>query len=256
MTKVRALIADDEPAARERITMLLAGDSAVEVVGECADGRETISAIRKLAPDLLFLDIQMPEFDGFEVLKRTPIEKLPIVIFVTAYDKYALTAFDANALDYLLKPFNRQRFNRALNRAKSQLARREVSGVDAQLIALLKDLKPQNNYLDRLVVKSGGYVFFLKVDEIDWIEAADNYARLHVGKEGHLLRETLSGLEVTLDPHKFIRIQRSAIVNIERIKRMHLLSRGEYTVILSDGTQLTTSRGYRDKVATLFGKPS
>ncbi|HSS20404.1 MAG TPA: LytTR family DNA-binding domain-containing protein [Pyrinomonadaceae bacterium] len=255
MTKIRALVADDESAARDRIIMLLDGDSAIEVVGECSDGRATIAAIRKLSPDLLFLDIQMPEFDGFEVLRKISVERMPVVIFVTAYDKYALNAFDANAVDYLLKPFNRQRFNRALKRARAQVALGRVSGVEERLSSLLRDLRPQKRYLERLVVKSGGYVFFLKVDEIDWIEAADNYARLHVRKVGYLVRETMNGLETALDPNEFIRIQRSVIVNIQRIKRMHLLSRGEYTVILTDGTQLTSSRGYRAKLATLFGKP-
>jgi two-component system, LytTR family, response regulator len=256
MTKIRMLIADDEPAARERIMMLVEGDPDIEIVGQCADGREAVSAIQKLSPDLLFLDIQMPELDGFKVLKKIPADKMPVVVFVTAYDKYALNAFEVHAVDYLLKPFNRQRFNMALKRAKSQLQINQVEGVDPQLLALLRDLNAQKNYLERLVVKSAGYIFFLKVEEIDWIEAEDNYARLHVGGEQHLIRETMSALEAKLDPKRFLRIQRSIIINIERIKKMHPLFRGEYTVILNDGTRLTSSRSYRDKLSGLLDNAS
>lgn len=256
MRKIRALICDDEPLARERIRRYLGSEPDIETVGECANGQQAVEALARLAPDLMFLDIQMPEMDGFGVLKAMGPQKIPVVIFVTAYDKYALRAFEVHALDYLLKPFNRDRFRKALGRARAQLEHDNHGQLDQRLLTLLEDLKTDHKYLDRLVVRSVGRVFFLKTDEIDWIEAAGNYVRLHVGREGHLLRETMSHLEAKLNPDKFLRIHRSTLVNIDRIKELQPLFSGDYTVTLRDGRQLTLSRSYRDKLLELFDKSS
>jgi two-component system LytT family response regulator len=256
MSKIRTLVVDDEPLARERIKRYLGTEPDIEIVGECANGQEAVEAIESMSPDLLFLDIQMPELDGFGVLEVVGAHKIPAVVFVTAYDKYALRAFDVHALDYLLKPFNRERFRRALARAREQLEHDKMGQLDQRLLTLLEDLKAEQKYLDRLVVRSVGRVFFLKTDEVDWIEAAGNYVRLHVGREGHLLRETMSRLEAKLNPDKFLRIHRSTLVNIDRIKELQPLFSGDYTVILRDGKQLTLSRSYRDKLLELFDKSS
>jgi two-component system LytT family response regulator len=256
VTKIRTLIVDDESLARERIKRYLGAESDIEIVGECANGKEAVESIGSLSPDLLFLDIQMPEMDGFGVLEAIGLQKVPAIIFVTAYDKYALKAFEVHALDYLLKPFNRERFRRSLARAREQLDHDRMGQLDQRLLSLLEDLKAEQKHLDRLVVRSVGRVFFLKTDEIDWIEAAGNYVRLHVGREGHLLRETMNRLEAKLNPDKFLRIHRSTLVNIDRIKELQPLFSGDYTVILRDGRQLTLSRSYRDKLLELFDKSS
>jgi len=253
MEKIRTLIVDDEPLARERIRTLLDSEPDMEVAGEYGDGRAAIAAIQEEQPDLVFLDVQMPEVDGFSVLEALADERLPAIIFVTAYDQYALRAFDVHALDYLLKPFDRERFQRALERARTQIGRERSGDITGRLLALLKDIKVEPKALERLVVKSAGRVFFLKTEEIDWIEAAGNYVRLHTGRESHLLRETMSALEARLDPDKFLRIHRSTIINIERIKEMHPLFRGEHVVILRDGTRLTLGRAYRDRLQELLG---
>jgi two-component system LytT family response regulator len=252
MDKIRTLIVDDEPLARERIVDMLVGDAEVEIIGECGDGLTAVATIESLKPDLLFLDVQMPELDGFGVLEA--IEETSAIVFVTAYDQYALRAFEVHALDYLLKPFDRERFDKALRRAKSQIERERAGTMNRELAALLADLKSRPKPLERLVIKAGGRVFFLRVDEIDWIEAAANYVRLHTGKEAHLLRETINGLAAKLDPDKFLRIHRSIIVNLERVKEMQPWFHGDYVVILQDGTQLTSSRNYREQLRKLLGK--
>jgi len=253
MTKIRTLIVDDENLSRKKIRTLLERETDIEIVGECSNGPKAVSAIQKLSPDLIFLDIQMPGMDGFRVLETIGNERMPAVIFVTAYDQYALRAFDVHALDYLLKPFDRVRFQTALQRVREHSQRTRNNDLNQRLQDLIKDMKAERKYLDRLVIKSGGRVFFLKVEEIDWIDAADNYVHLHVGHESHLLRETMNGLEARLDPEKFLRIHRSTIVNIERIKELRPSFHGEYTVILRNGTQLTLSRGHRDKLLELLG---
>ena len=254
MEKIKTLIVDDEPLARERIRALVEGEPDVLVIGECADGRAAVISIREQKPDLVFLDVQMPEVDGFGVLEALAHdERLPAIIFVTAYDQYALRAFDVHALDYLLKPFDRERFQKALERARTQIQGQRSGDIDRRLLALLKGIKTEPKALERLVIRSAGRVFFLKVDEIDWIEAAGNYVRLHTGRDAHLLRETMNALEAKLDPDKFLRIHRSTIINIERIKEMHPLFRGEHVVILRDGTRLTLGRGYRDRLQELLG---
>ena len=252
--KIQTLIVDDEPLARERIRTLLADEHDVEIIGEGANGRDAVTSIQNRKPDLLFLDVQMPELDGFGVLDQITVAKMPVVIFVTAYDQYALRAFEVHALDYLLKPFDRERFQKALQRARLQIQQAKNGEVNARVLALLEDLRAERKWLDRLVIKSGGRVFFLKVEEIDWIEAAGNYVRLHVEREVHLLRETIKNLETQLDPKKFLRISRSIIVRIDGIKELQPWFHGEHAIILQGGTQLTSSRGYREKLDELLGK--
>jgi two-component system LytT family response regulator len=254
MKKIRTLIADDEPLARERIATLLRAEDDIEVVGECADGSRAAAAIQQLSPDLVFLDIQMPGSDGFDVIQSVGADRMPNVVFVTAYDKYALKAFDVHALDYLLKPFDRTRFQKALSRARDHIERQQTGDLGKRLLALVQDLKSDTQRIDRLVVKSGGRVFFLRTDEIDWIEAAGNYVRLHLAGESHLFRETMNALEARLDPQRFVRIHRSRIVNIERIQELQPWFNGEYAVILRNGTKLTLSRGYREKLQERLGK--
>ena len=248
MKKIRTLVVDDEPLARERLTALLGGETDIEVVGQCRDGEEAVTAIVDHSPDLVFLDVQMPALNGFEVIEAVGSEKMPLVIFVTAYDQHALKAFQVRALDYLLKPFDRERFQDALQRARTQIQRDETGDIGRRLLALVKDLRRDQPKTDRLVVKSGGRLFFLRTDEVDWIEASGNYVRLHVGPASHLLRETMNAIEARLDPEKFFRIHRSRIVNMERIQEMQPWLNGEYAVVLRDGTRLTLSRGYREKL--------
>jgi two-component system LytT family response regulator len=212
-----------------------------------------VAALQENRPDLVFLDVQMPLLDGFGVLEAADLEPMPVVVFVTAHDRYALKAFEVHALDYLLKPFDRDRFRTALERAKAQVRREQGDPVSQRLAALLQDVKETRRPQERLVVKSGGRIYFVRVEDIDWIEAAGNYVRLHTGKEDHLLRESMSGLEARLDANQFLRIHRSTIVNIERIRELQPAFHGDYAVILRDGTELTLSRGYRDKLQELLG---
>jgi two-component system LytT family response regulator len=253
--KTRAVIVDDEPLARERLRMLLASEDWIEVIGECKDGLSAVASIQKLQPELVFLDVQMPGATGFEVIQAIGAEKMPFVIFVTAYDRYALRAFDVHAIDYLLKPFDRERFQQALLRAKQQLERRSTGDLERRLLQLVQDLKPVQQKLERFVIKAGGRVFFVRADEIDWIEAAGNYVKLHVGPEAHLFRETMNALESQLDADTFFRVHRSHIVNIERVRELQPWFNGEYVVFLKDGTRLTLSRGYREKLQDRIGRP-
>jgi two-component system LytT family response regulator len=252
---VRVLIADDEPLARERLRTLLGGESWVQLVAECSDGLQAVDAIRRHHPDLAFLDVQMPGASGFDVIARIGHARMPLVVFVTAFDSYALRAFEVHALDYLLKPFDRDRFRQTLTRARQQLERRTNGEFERRLLALMQGLRPHANRLERFVIKSGGRVFFVRSDEIDWIEAAGNYVKLHVGGEAHLFRETMSALEAQLDPDRFYRIHRSHIVNIERVKELQPWFNGEYVVFLKSGARLTLSRGYREKLQERIGRP-
>jgi len=254
MKKLRTVIVDDEPLARERLANLLSAEQDIEVVRQCRDGEEAVAAIDQLSPDLVFLDVQMPALNGFEVIEAVGPDKMPLVIFVTAYDQHALRAFQVRALDYLLKPFDRERFQEALQRARAHIQRDETGDLGRRLLALVKDLRRDQPKTDRLVVKSGGRLFFLRTDEIDWIEAAGNYVRLHVGTTSHLLRETMNSIEARLDPEKFFRIHRSRIVNMERIQEMQPWLNGEYAVVLRNGTRVTLSRGYREKLQERLGK--
>ena len=246
--KLTTLIVDDEPLARERLLALLSNESDIEVLGQCRDGEEAVSAIHERHPDLVLLDVEMPRMDGFEVIDTIGPERMPMVIFVTAYDQHAIKAFQVRALDYLLKPFDRGRFSDALQRARTQIESQTNGDLGKRLLALMKDMRRDAPKTDRLVVKSGGRLFFLRADEIDWIEAAGNYVRLHVGNQSHLLRETMNAIEARLDPERFFRIHRCRIVNIERIQEMQPWLNGEYSVVLRTGVRLTLSRGYREKL--------
>jgi two-component system, LytTR family, response regulator len=250
---MRTLIVDDEPLARERLRTLLQQEQDVEIVGESSDGRQAVTAITQLAPDLVFLDIQMPCLDGFGVLKAIEDRPLPTVVFVTAHDQYALQAFEVHALDYLLKPFTARRFQKALQRARLE-QQREGNGnsVERRLLNLLDDIGGDKRFTKRIVVKASGRIHFVKVDEIDWIEAEGNYVRLHLGPNSHLLRETMKGMEAALDPDKFLRIHRSTIVNAERIRELQPLFHGEYAVLLHDGTRLVASRGPENRLRKML----
>lgn len=251
---IRVLLVDDEPLAREMLKEMLQGDPHAAIVGESVNGREALEAIRAHAPDLLFLDVQMPELGGFEVLAALEQVQIPHVVFVTAYDQYAVRAFEVHALDYLLKPFDQERFDISWQRAKAQIIRDRNGGTDQRILALLEELKAGSKYLDRLVIKAAGRIYFLETDEIDWIEAEGNYVSVHSAKKSHLLRETISSLESQLNPKKFVRIHRSSIVRIDRIKEMQPWFHGEYRILLQNGTLLTLSRNYRDKLQEALGK--
>lgn len=251
---IRLVVVDDEPLARSKVRELVKDDPELRIVAECVNGLEAIPVIENERPDLLLLDVQMPEMGGFEVLEAMEPENLPLVIFVTAYDHYAVKAFEVNALDYLLKPFDRERFNTALARAKVQIRNRENGQIDGRLRELLRELRSEKRCLERLVIKRGGRVFFLSVEEIDWIEAQGNYVAVHAGKKSHLIRETIGSLSEQLDSNKFVRIHRSSIVNLERIRELQPWSHGEYHVILHDGTQLTLSRSYRENFQIALGR--
>jgi two-component system LytT family response regulator len=259
VTRIRTIIIDDEPLAREGIRILLSSDSHFEIIGECTNGKEAIAAIKKHRPDLIFLDVQMPEIDGLGVLKALPASQLPLVVFVTAFDKFAIDAFDAHALDYVLKPVNPARFAKTLMRVRKRYSEQEVSQISQKLMELLQSggadsraLTARTSYLSRVSIKTGDRIHFVDVAEIDWLEAEDYYVKLHVGKQSHLIRETLSNLEKQLDPAAFLRIHRSTIVNTSRIKELKQHFRGEYFVILKDGAKLKLSRSYRDAVARIL----
>jgi two-component system LytT family response regulator len=236
---IRALIVDDEPLSRERIRMLLARHPQVQVIGECADGGEAVAAIRAQAPDLVFLDIQMPELDGFEVLEQLEGTRMPAVIFVTAYDAYAIRAFEVNAIDYLLKPVDPARFAAALER----VIRARPDEVVERVLSVVESMK-RPRYRTRFVVRDSNGAFFLPAEAVTWLEAADNYVRLHTDDASYLLRETLKGIEASLDPERFVRVHRSAMVNLEKIARVEPWARGEYAIVLGNGTRLTSSRAY------------
>lgn len=250
---IRTLVVDDEPLARQRLRTLLGPDPDLELIGECGDGRQAVTAVQQLKPDLMFLDVEMPALDGFEVLHALAGVALPVVVFVTAHDRYALRAFEAHALDYLLKPFDKERFAQALMRAKNQVRLGQAAGIEDRLRSLLQTVEERRPLPERLVVKSAGRVSFVRVAEVDWIEAAGNYVRLHLGKEEHLLRESLGGLEARLDPRRFVRIHRSTIVNIDRIRELRPTFHGDYQVVLKDGAELTLSRSCRDKLQKSLG---
>lgn len=248
VVRLKVLIVDDEPPARELIATLLREEADVEVVGECANGRSALAAIERLAPDLVFLDVQMPGLDGFGLLAELPADRWPLVVFVTAFDKHAVRAFEVHALDYVVKPFEYGRLRQAVQRARTQLSQRDGAGQQARLLALLEDWQRQSQTWDRLAVREERRVTFLKPADIDWIEADGNYLRLHLGRRSHLLRETMNAAEARLSSKKFVRVSRSVLVNLERVKEWQPLFHGDSVVILEDGTRLTVSRVYRDSL--------
>lgn len=244
--KIRAVIVDDEPLARQRVRLLLTEEADIDIVADYEDGLQAVEQITRLKPDLLFLDVQMPEMDGFDVLRQLPAELLPVVIFTTAYDKHALRAFDAHALDYLLKPFKPERFKQAIQRARELIANKQAGVAARGLLELLADHGPAAPHLRRLTVKTPDRVLFVDVQDIDVIEAAGKYAVIHVGKHNHVLRETMSSLESHLPPERFFRISRSVIVNVEKIQELQPLFKGENVVVLKNGKSYPTTRPLRE----------
>lgn len=268
--KIRVLVVDDESLAREALRVMLGDDPEIEVIAECRNGREAVALIREQSPDVVFLDIQMPEVDGFQVVEAVGAVRMPVTIFVTAYDKHALRAFEAHALDYLLKPFDYDRFNTALQRAKTFVRQQQLGEISESLLAVLQDLKSKNGEtppgadngkpegaahqepIERVGVKSGGRIYFLKTEEIDWVEGAGDYLTLHAGSQTHLIRETMGNFHARLNPQKFLRIHRSTIVNVERIKDIRPLFKGDYGITLTSGIRLKASRGYRHELQPLL----
>ena len=255
MEQIRTIIVDDEPLGRSRIESLLEDEQDIEIVAQCGDGVEALRVIKESTPDLLFLDVQIPEITGFELLDSLDRFDPPIVIFVTAHDEFALRAFDVHALDYLLKPFDDERFHEALNRARTHLRDKDAATLRRRLRDFLREThdlggsEPTSHStrrLTRIVVKEGDRILFLKVDDVDWIEAADYYAKIHTGTSTYLIRETLANLEMQLDPERFVRIHRSTIVNLDRVQEMQPWFHGAFVVILTDGTELRLSRSRRE----------
>lgn len=247
---LRTLIADDEAVARRRLRRLLLAEPEVEVVAECGDGQSALDGILAAHPNLVLLDVQMPELDGFEVVQRLPDEVRPAIIFVTAFDRYAIRAFDVHAIDYLLKPFSGERFRTALDRARDRLRRKEQ---DQGLAGFVMALRRRPAYASRLAVRGRGRVVPLPVSDIDWLQAADNYVIIHAGSRQHLIRETLSSLERRLDPTRFARIHRSLVVNLDRVTEITPATHGDASIRLRDGTSLTLSRTWRHRVTRALG---
>jgi two-component system LytT family response regulator len=248
MTALRVLIVDDEPLARRRLRTLLKDEPEYEVVGECEDGPSAVAAVKDLAPDVMLLDVQMPGMDGFDVIEGLG-PRCPVVVFVTAYDEYAMKAFDVHAVDYLLKPFDRKRLRHALTRARALRFHDEETA--RRLMAVLADIRagrPQ----DRIVVKARGRVYFVLTRDIDWIEAAGHYLTLHVGCDEHLIRSNISEIVSRLDPDRFVRVHRSIVLNVDRIQELRPSFHGEYTIVLRGGTRLSSSRGYSERLHALL----
>jgi two-component system LytT family response regulator len=243
---IRVLVADDQPMVRERLVSLLAAEPGVELAGTASSGPEAVDCILQSSPDLVFLDLQMPGMDGFKVIEAIGVDRMPPTVFVTAYDEYAVRAFEVQAIDYLLKPFRRQRFQSALARARRHLERDRQGEMAGRLAELLRSLRPAAGGQERLLVKSGGRVSFVDVDQIDWVEAEGNYVRIVAGEQVHLMRETMNGLIEKIGPKRFFRIHRSRIVNIRRVKELLIAAGGDYQIVLWNGTRLGLSRLHRD----------
>ncbi len=253
MTAIRTVVVEDEPVSRDRLVALLADEPGIDVVATCADGRSAIETIASAEPDLVLLDIQLPELDGLSLARTFAGDRRPAVVFITAHDQYALPAFEIHALDYLLKPFSEARFRESLGHVRRYLEQKRATALGQQILDMMPGVgfagvpaRPVPRRPQRLAVKGNGRVYFVRTDEIDYCEAAGNYACLHTGSQTHLIRETMNSLESRLDPEVFVRIHRSVIVNIERIQELQSTLGGESTVKLRDGTRLTLSRGYRD----------
>ncbi|MGE5314935.1 MAG: LytR/AlgR family response regulator transcription factor [Acidobacteriota bacterium] len=254
---LQVILIDDEPLAIQKLRHFIKGQEDVEILDECSNGQDALKSIRELKPDLIFLDIQMPEMDGFAMLRELSDEEMPRVIFVTAYDEFALRAFEVHAIDYLLKPFDRARFEEALSHARELLVQKPQAPdeLHTQLRSLLDVMGQSHQGSGRLMIKCEGRVLFMKTDDIDWFEAAGNYIKVHCGSETHLLRETMSSLLTQLDPAKFLRIHRGTIVNLDRIREMHPWFNGEYKIFLTTNAQLIMSRGCHEQFIRTFGKP-
>ncbi len=246
--KIRTLIVDDMKLARTRLKLSLARDAEIEVIGECANGRQAVAAIGELGPELVFLDIQMPKMNGFEVVEAVGAEQMPMTVFATAFDEFALKAFEVNALDYLLKPIDEERLAKTVERVKRRIIQTRSGGLDERLLQLLGSMQNKTEYLKRIPVKTAQHTVLVLTEDIDWIGSAGNYLELHAGKDVYLLRERLNRLEQKLDPEHFTRIHRSAIVNIDRIKALHPMFNGDQVIILQDGTKLNLSRTYNEKL--------
>lgn len=253
--KIKALIVDDELLARKFIRRMLKQDPDFEIAGESGNGKEAVEMIRAQKPDVVFLDVQMPEMDGFGVLEAVGLGQLPDIVFTTAYESYAIRAFELHALDYLLKPFDQQRFRDAIKHAKERVHSRQQEDGRLQIGALLERINSKQAYLDRLIIRADGRITFLNTREIDWIVADDKYVHLHTGSGARMVRQTLTAMEAQLDPVKFVRVHRSTMVNVDRIKELQPLFNGEYSVLMDDKTKLTLSRKYKDKLFQLLGKP-
>jgi two-component system LytT family response regulator len=257
---IRTIIADDERLARRKLRILLGSEPQVEVVAECPNGRQTVSAIRSFRPDILLLDIQMPDLNGFDVLSEISSDEMPQVIFTSAYDQYAIRAFEAHALDYLLKPFDQDRLHAAIERASLEIRKSRDQEFTNRVLELLSTVKSQKKptpeFEDRLAIRTNGRVVFLNLDEIHWVEAAANYVRLNTAKDSYLFRETISRISERLNPADFVRIHRSMIVNVRRIKELIPVNSGEYVVVLNSGKELSCSRGYRANLQHLIAKNS
>jgi two-component system LytT family response regulator len=255
---IRTIIADDQRLAREKLRTLLASEKDVKVVAECSDGKQTVSAIRRLGADLLLLEIQMPGMDGFQVLSELSPDEMPAVIFTSAYDQYALRAFEVRALDYLLKPFDLERLQHAIEKVRVELNKSQDRQITHRILGLLSQLKPEITSSSSpdglLVIRAKGRVVFVKLSEIDWIEASANYVRLNAGKESHLVRESMSRILERLNPSHFVRIHRSTIVNFQQIKELIPVNSGEYVVVLKSGKELSCSRGYRAELENMIEK--
>jgi two-component system LytT family response regulator len=254
--KYEALIVDDEPLARRSIRKHLKAFPEFEVAGECGDGESAVAAIREQEPDLVFLDIQLPEFDGFDVIRSVGREEMPVTIFVTAYDRYALQAFEAHALDYLLKPFSEDRFRDSLLRARRTLEIGKQQAPNHQLSRLLDEIRKKKDYLERIPVPARGRFLFFNVRDLDWVEAEGNYLRLHGSGASHLVRGNMNEMEARLDPEKFMRIHRSTIVNLQRIREVQPWFHGHHRVVMTSGQELKLSRYQKDKLRLLLGKES
>ena len=252
--KLTTLIVDDEPLAREGLRELLSKDSEVKTICEARNGREALESVRECRPDLVLLDVQMPEMDGFAVVRAIGADSMPGLIFVTAHDQYAIQAFEINALDYLLKPVMKERFVRAMARAKDRI-RLNSADSNRQIVGLLEAIAVPRNYLKRLAVRAGGKILFLNAEEVDWIRAAENYVEIHSGQAKHLLHVTMNALEESLDPELFIRIHRSVIVNIRQIRHLEPNAHGEYVITLRDGIRFQSGRTYADRLKSLVQNP-
>jgi two-component system LytT family response regulator len=254
MTPIRALIVDDERLARQRLKRLLGAVVDVAVVGEAASGGAALELVSRLEPDLLFLDVQLPELDGFQVLTALDTRRPPLVVFTTAYSEHAVGAFDAHALDYLVKPIEAARFHHTLERARAALATRREAGMSEALTRFLTEWQTRSGYLERLAVRDRGRILVVPVADIDWLESADNYVTLHIGPNARLLRQTMKVLETRLDPARFLRIRRSAMVNVDRVVELRPEAHGEHTVRLRDGTELASTRHYAEAIRTFLAR--